>query len=167
MHFTSSCDMSTNRFLFCFLFCCKRVRGTLQRFEHVLFLWVENKLWLVGERVKAVDERRSYKDGRLVDSNTFSSSSCPSPAGSPSRSGDDAVYVFDINQPSLPTPFYSILVSVSVFMSLSSLFHSIHSADNSPLSHSFSPSAFSAILVLSTMFLCMKVSLSPDIILCG
>ena len=41
------------------------------------------------------------------------------PTGSPSRGGDVAVYVFDINQPSLPTPFYSALVSVSVFMAVS------------------------------------------------
>ena len=39
-------------------------------------------------------------------------------AGSPSRGGDVVVFVFDINQPSLPTPFYSVLVSVSVFMAL-------------------------------------------------
>ena len=45
---------------------------------------------------------------------------------SPSR-GDVAVYVFDIHQPSLPTPFYSVLVSVSVFMALSIVFHSINS----------------------------------------
>ena len=37
------------------------------------------------------------------------------PAGSPSRTGDVAVYVFDINQPSLPTPFYSVL---GLFLSL-------------------------------------------------
>ena len=40
------------------------------------------------------------------------------PAGSPSRGGDVAAYVFDINQPSLPTPFYYVLVTVSVFMAL-------------------------------------------------
>ena len=40
------------------------------------------------------------------------------PAGSPSRGGDVTVYVPDINQPSLPTPFYYVLVSVSVFMAL-------------------------------------------------
>ena len=56
--------------------------------------------------------------------------------GSPSRGGDVAVYVFDINQPSLPTPYYSVLVSVSVFMALSTVFHSINSPDNSPLSNS-------------------------------
>ena len=38
------------------------------------------------------------------------------PAGSPSRGGDVAVYVFDINQPSLTTPVYSVLESVSVFI---------------------------------------------------
>ena len=58
------------------------------------------------------------------------------PTGSPSRGGDVAVYAFDINQPSLPTPFYSILVSASVFKALSTVFHSINFPDNSPLSHS-------------------------------
>ena len=55
---------------------------------------------------------------------------------SPLCGGDVAVYIFDINQPSLPTPFYSALVSVSVFMALSTVFHSINSPNNSPLSHS-------------------------------
>ena len=45
--------------------------------------------------------------------------------GSPSRVGDVAVYVFDIHQPGLPTPFHSVLVSVSVFMALSTVFHSV------------------------------------------
>ena len=42
--------------------------------------------------------------------------------GSPSRGGDVgiyAIYVFDINQPSLPTPFDSVLVSVSLIVALS------------------------------------------------
>ena len=56
--------------------------------------------------------------------------------GSPSRGGDVLVYVFDINQPSLPTPFYSVLVPISVFITLSSVFHSINSPENSPLSQS-------------------------------
>ena len=58
------------------------------------------------------------------------------PAGSPSHGGDVAINVFDINQPSLPIPFFSVLVSISVFMALSTVFHSINSPDNSPLSHS-------------------------------
>ena len=62
--------------------------------------------------------------------------------GSPSFSGDVAVYVFDINQTSLPTPFYSVLVSVSVFMALLTVFHSVNSPDNSPLSHSVLPVLF-------------------------
>ena len=45
----------------------------------------------------------------------------------------------DINQPSLPTPFYSVLVSISVLMALSTLFLSINSPDNSPFSHSVLP----------------------------
>ena len=48
------------------------------------------------------------------------------PASSPSHGGDVAVYVFNISQPSLPTPFYSVLVSASVFMVLSTVFHSIN-----------------------------------------
>ena len=43
---------------------------------------------------------------------------------------------FSINQPSLLAPFYSVLVSIYVFMALSTVFHSINSPDNSPLSHS-------------------------------
>ena len=60
------------------------------------------------------------------------------PTGLPSSVADIAVYVFvfDINQPSLPTPFDSVLVSVSVFMALSTVFDSIISPDNSLLSHS-------------------------------
>ena len=38
------------------------------------------------------------------------------PAGSSSRGGDVAVYIFEVNKQSLPTPVYSVLVSVSVFM---------------------------------------------------
>ena len=40
------------------------------------------------------------------------------PTGSPSCGGDVAVYVLDTNQPNLPTPFHSILVSISLFMAL-------------------------------------------------
>ena len=65
------------------------------------------------------------------------------PEGSPSRGGNVAIYVFDINQPTLPAPFHSVLVSASVFVALSTVFHSINSTDNSPLSRS----------VLSVLFL--------------
>ena len=64
------------------------------------------------------------------------------PAGSPPRGGDVAGYVFKISQPSLPTPFYSVLVSVSVFMALSIVFRSINSIDDSPLSHPVLPVSF-------------------------
>ena len=43
---------------------------------------------------------------------------------------------FYINQPSLPTSFYSVLLSISIFMALSTVFHSINAPDTSPLSHS-------------------------------
>ena len=59
------------------------------------------------------------------------------PAWWPSRGGDVTVYVRDINQPSLPAPFVLFLfLSVSVCMALSTVFRSINSPDNSPLSHS-------------------------------
>ena len=93
--------------------------------------------------------------------------SCLVATGLPSRRGTITVYVFDINQPSLPTPFHSVLVSVSVFMALLTVFHSINSPDNTSLSLSVLPVFISALLVLSTMYLVMKVSLIPDIILCG
>ena len=65
------------------------------------------------------------------------------PTGSPSRGGDVAVYVFGINQPSLPTPFCcSVLVSASVFTALSTVYHSMNSPDNSLLSHSVLPVLF-------------------------
>ena len=64
------------------------------------------------------------------------------PAGLPPRGGYVAVYVLDINQPSLPTPFYSALVSVSLFMALSTVFHSMNSPDNSPLSRSVLPESY-------------------------
>ena len=57
-------------------------------------------------------------------------------AGSPSRGGDVAVYVLDRKQPSFPLLFFSVLVSVSVFMAPSIVFHAINSPDNSLLSYS-------------------------------
>ena len=91
----------------------------------------------------------------------------PVPAGSPSLGGDVTVYVCDTNQPSLPIPFYSGLVSVSVFMALSTVFHSINSPDTSFFSHSVLSVFISALLVLLTMYLFEKASFSPDIIPSG
>ena len=87
--------------------------------------------------------------------------------GSSSHGGDVAVYVFYVKQPSLPTPFHSVLVSVSVFMALSTVFHSINSPDNSSLSHSIPQVFYSALLDFSTIYLFTKVFLSSDIIHCG
>ena len=95
----------------------------------------------------------------------LSLSSCRVSASSPSRGGDVAVHVFDISQPSLPTPFYSVVVFIVVFMALSPVFHSINSPDNSPLSHSVLPVLF--LPYWSFQLLVMKVSITPDIILCG
>ena len=89
------------------------------------------------------------------------------PAGSPSRGGDVTVYVPAINQPSLPTPFYSVLVSVSDLMALSTVFHSINFPRQLSAFSLCSSGLISAILVLSTIYLFVKVSLSPAIILCS
>ena len=62
--------------------------------------------------------------------------------GSSLHGGDLAVYVFDINQPSLPALFYYVLVSISVFLALSIVFHSINSPYNSSLSRSVLPVLF-------------------------
>ena len=40
------------------------------------------------------------------------------PVGSPSPGGDVVVCVKDISQPSLPIPFDSVLVSISIFMEI-------------------------------------------------
>ena len=61
------------------------------------------------------------------------------PAGSPSRGGNVTVYAYDLIHPSFSIRFHSVLVSISVFMTLSSVFHSINSPDNSPFSHSVLP----------------------------
>ena len=75
-------------------------------------------------------------------------------------------FMSDVNQLSLLTPFYSVLVSVSVYMALSIVFHSINSPDNSPFSHSVL-----VVLALShwasQLYLFMEVSFSPDIIRSG
>ena len=91
------------------------------------------------------------------------------PMGSASRGGNVVVYVFEINQQSLPSLFFflSVLGSVFVFMALSTVFHCINSPNYSLLFHSVLPVLFLALFVLLTIYLFMKVSLSPHIILCG
>ena len=73
------------------------------------------------------------------------------------------------NQLSFPTPFflYSVLVSISVFMALSTMFHSINSPDNSLLSHSVFLLVFLPYWSFQLCYLFMKVYFNPDIILCG
>ena len=83
----------------------------------------------------------------LVTLTTFQISAC-----SPSGGGDVAVCVFDISQPSLAIPFYSVLMSISVFMAFSIVFHSINSPDNSTFSLC-SSNFISALLVLSTIYI--------------
>ena len=61
----------------------------------------------------------------------------------------------NINQLSLPTPFYSVLVSISVFLALSTVLHSINSPDNSLFSDC-SSGLVSALLIHSTISLYEK-----------
>ena len=77
-----------------------------------------------------------------------------------------AVYVFHINQPSLPTRFCSVLVSVSVLLVLSTIFHSIKSPDNCRLSHSVLPVLFLPYWSFQ-LYISSLVSLSPDRNVCG
>ena len=65
-------------------------------------------------------------------------------------------FMFLTNEPSLPASFYSVVVSISVFKALSTVFHSINSPDNSLLW---------SYLCLTGPFKYVKVSLSPDKIL--
>ena len=80
-------------------------------------------------RRKTVRDKQTNKTIRRGSINLLS-------AGSHARGGDATVYVMDKNQPSLPIPFYSVLVSISVFVAFSTVFHTINSPGNSPLSHS-------------------------------
>ena len=43
--------------------------------------------------------------------------------------GGHIMWYRHVNQPSLPTPFYSVLVSISVFMALPTVFQSINSPE--------------------------------------
>ena len=89
------------------------------------------------------------------------------PPGSPSRGGDVAVYVFDRNQPSLPTLFFICsCVCYSVYGPFNDI--SFHKFSRQLSAFSLSSSCrISALLVLSTIYLFTKVSFSPDKILCG
>ena len=89
------------------------------------------------------------------------------PAGSPSRGGDVAVHVFDTQRPNLPTPFYSLLVSISVCMALSTEFHSIDSTDSSSLSHSVLPVLFMPYWSFQLYISSWKSPSAPDTILRG
>ena len=72
-------------------------------------------------------------------------------------------FLSDINQPSFPTLFFSffknsVLVSISVFMAFSTVFHSINSPDNSPLSHPVLPVLF--LLYTNTTFMSLSTIMS-------
>ena len=84
---------------------------------------LDNVEWVGG---KQVGGRGGSESGDIQMMMSGACGSCKShslqlsvPTDSPSRDGNVTVDVFDINQPSLPTPFYSVLVSISVFMALS------------------------------------------------
>ena len=76
-------------------------------------------------------------------------------------------FVSDINQQSLPTPVYSVLASISVFMAHSTVFHSVDSPDNFPFSDSVLPVLSLPYWSFLPVYLFMKVSFSPDIIIPG
>ena len=77
------------------------------------------------------------------------------------------LFMSDINQPSLPTPLYFILMSVSVFMALLTVFHSINYPNYSPLSYSIRPILFLPHWSFQLYYISLwKFPFSPDIILC-
>ena len=81
------------------------------------------------------------------------------PAGTPSRGGDVRVCVFDINQPSLPTPFILFLCLFLSYGPLTCISFHKFSRQLSVFSLC-SPSLISASLVLSTVYLFLNVSLN-------
>ena len=83
------------------------------------------------------------------------------PTDSPSRRGDVAVYVLDINKPSLPTPFTCPCVCFCRYSPFNCI--SFHQFSRKLSAFSLCSSGLtSASLVLSTTHLFMKVSLSPQ-----
>ena len=72
-------------------------------------------------------------------------------------------FMSDINELSLYTPFYSVLVSVSVFMALLNFISFLEFSRQLSVFSFSSSGLISALLVLSTIYLSMKVSFSPDI----
>ena len=126
--------------------------GTMKCRERMDVRWMDGDVWIT--RRIAFGQTRYPCTMKTV------------PAGWPWRGVDVTVFVPDINQSSLPTSFYSVLGFISVFMALSTVFHSIHSPNNSVFSLC-SSARTSALLVHSIIYLCMKVSPSPYIILCA
>ena len=80
------------------------------------------------------------------------------PTGSPLRGGNVAVYVFDINQQSLPTRFYSILVSVCLY----GPFNCISFYEFSRQLSAFSPLFFRSYFCLIGPFNFISVRKSPS-----
>ena len=70
-------------------------------------------------------------------------------------------------QPCLPTSFYSVLVSVSVFITLSTVFHCINSPVNSSFSHSVLPVLALPYWSFQLHISVWKVSFSHERIPCG
>ena len=90
------------------------------------------------------------------------------PADSPSRGGDVAVYVFDINQRSLPGELLLICSCVCFCLYGPFCCISFHKFSRQLSTFSlFSSGLINTLLVLSTTYLLTTVSFSPDIIPCG
>ena len=133
---------------------CRMTVGVLLKsLSHLLKLWhnCNNRhlsVWQNCEICTLDSSGRTVENGFDITVSprelTFSSWGC-------------CVNVTDINQPSLPTSFYSVLVSVSVFMALSTLFYFIHSPANSSLSHSVL-----LVLVLPYLSFQLYISLSKS-----
>ena len=99
-------------------------------------------LWLCASVSSCAHVPMFYHVPMLQPSITARGVSAEAPTGSCSCDGDVVIYVFDINQLNLPTLSYSVLMSVSVFYGLSTVFSFHNSSDNAPLSHFALPVLF-------------------------
>ena len=102
---------------------------------------------------------------------SFPSSAAPNPAGAPSRNWDVTVNILHkLAELAHSCFFFFFLLCYSVCFCLYCPLtgcRSINSPDNSPFFSLCSSGLISALLVLSTLCLFMKVSCSPDIIPSG
>ena len=139
---------------------CRSVRHTTKKFRGSAFRdWYRLTPWAVCCLTPIMSG--------IFKTNDTVALTPPFPAGSPSR-GED-VTVYDLSKPTQTCPLIFVLF-LCLCLSLWTFQLYFYSTKVTRQLYVFSPcssSLVSALLVLSTVRLFMKVSLSPDVILCG